>query len=522
MIWQFLNRVSHCRDQGFSGRETERKKMENLCYQTLKNQKYEGYLLENAPERVLQFGEGNFLRAFVDYFIDMMNEKAGFNSKVVLVQPIAGGDMIRNFINEQEGLYTLFLRGNENGKKINDKRVISCVSRCINPYSEYDALMACAKNPDLRYITCNTTEAGIQYDESCKFEDKPANSYPGKLTQFMYERFKQFGQEKGKGFIILSCELIDNNGKELEKCVLNYAKQWNLGDEFMNWIKAENLFCSTLVDRIVTGYPRNEADSICESLGYKDNIIDTGEVFGFWVIEGPQSLKEELPFEKANLPVLITDDHKPYKQRKVRILNGAHTSMVLGAYLAGQDIVRDCMQDEVICGFMNKTIYSEIIPTLTLPEEELKEFAASVTDRFNNPFIDHALLAISLNSTSKWKARVMPSFKGYIEKFHELPKCITASLAFYIAFYQGVRMDDKGFIGIRGNDEYQICDDAPILEFYNQHKEDSAEVLVKAVLSNTAFWGEDLAKVEGLEAEVSKYLQEIRDHGAYEVMKACI
>ena len=300
--------------------------MEKLCYETLEKQGYDGYLLKDAPERVLQFGEGNFLRAFVDYFIDMMNEKAGFHSKVVLCQPIAPG--LADMINEQEGLYTLFLRGFENGKKVNDKRVISCVSRCLNPYQDYDAVLACAENPDLRFIACNTTEAGITYDPACSFTDVPADSYPGKLTQFLYKRFETFGKEAGKGFVILSCELIDNNGKELEKCVLQYADQWKLGEEFITWIKQENIFCSTLVDRIVTGYPRNEAASICEELGYQDNIIDTGEVFGFWVIEGPESLKEELPFEKAGLPVLITNDHKPYKQRKVRILNGAHTSFV--------------------------------------------------------------------------------------------------------------------------------------------------------------------------------------------------
>ena len=335
---------------------------------------------------MLQFGEGNFLRAFVDYFIDVMNERAGFNSKIVLVQPIEGGDRIRQFINKQEGLYTLLLRGNENGRKVNDKRVISSVSRCLNPYNEYEEYMACAQNPDLRFIACNTTEAGICYDESCQFEDRPASGYPGKLTQFLYARYQKFGAEEGKGFVILSCELIDNNGKELEKCVLQYAKQWNLGDDFTEWIRKENIFCSTLVDRIVTGYPAKEADAICEELGYRDNVIDTGEVFGFWVIEGPESLKEELPFEKAGLPVLITDDHKPYKQRKVRILNGAHTSMVLGAFLAGQDIVRNCMKDDVIRGFMNKTVYEEIIPTLDLPEQEVADFAEAVTDRFNNPF----------------------------------------------------------------------------------------------------------------------------------------
>lgn len=494
--------------------------MEKLCYATLEKQGYDGYLLKDAPERVLQFGEGNFLRAFVDYFVDMLNERTGFNSKVVLCQPIAPG--LADMINEQEGLYTLFLRGFENGKKVNDKRVISCVSRCLNPYKEYDEVLACAENPDLRYIACNTTEAGIAYDPSCQFTDVPADSYPGKLTQFLYKRFEKFGKEAGKGFVILSCELIDNNGKELEKCVLQYAKQWNLGEEFISWIKAENIFCSTLVDRIVTGYPRNEASSICEELGYQDNLINTGEVFGFWVIEGPESLKKELPFEEAGLPVIICDDHKPYKQRKVRILNGAHTSFVLGAYLAGQDIVRDCMDDEVICGFMNKTIYDEIIPTLTLPKEELLSFAASVTERFKNPFIDHALLAISLNSTSKWKARVMPSFKGYVEKTGELPKCITASFAFYIAFYHGMNLTEEGLVASRpAGDEYTVKDDKPVLQFFYDHKDDDAETLAHAVCSNTDFWDEDLSKIPGFETAVAGYLKAIEEKGAYAVMKDC-
>ncbi len=496
--------------------------MKKLSYQTLEELNYDGYLLKDAPERVLQFGEGNFLRAFVDYFIDVMNEKAGFHSKVVLVQPIGGGDKIREFINEQEGLYTLFLRGNENGQKVNEKRVISSVSRCLNPYSDYDAYMACAKNPQLRFIACNTTEAGIQYDPSCQFSDTPASSYPGKLTQFLYARYQEFGQIPGKGFVILSCELIDDNGKELEKCVNQYARQWNLEEGFLQWIKEENIFCSTLVDRIVTGYPRNEAAAICEELGYEDNIIDTGEVFGFWVIEGPKSLKKELPFAEAGLPVLITDDHKPYKQRKVRILNGAHTSMVLGAYLAGQDIVRDCMKDDVIRGFMNQAIYEEIIPTLTLPRQELMDFAKAVTDRFNNPFIDHALLAISLNSTSKWKARVLPSLKGYVEKYGKLPKCLAASLAFYLAFYQGVRFDGKELFGIRGEEEYPIKDDQDILEFYNEHREDDALGLTNAVLANSGFWGEDLTEIAGLCEEVAADLTVIKEKGAYELMKQCL
>ncbi len=488
--------------------------MEKLSYKTLAEQGYDGYLLKEAPERVLQFGEGNFLRAFVDYFIDEMNEKAGFDSKVVLTQPIAPG--LAPMINAQEGLYTLFLRGRENGQQVNRKRVISCVSRCLNPYEDFQALMDCAKNPDLRFLVSNTTEAGIVFDPACKADDTPAASFPGKLTQFLYERYK-LGLP---GFIILSCELIDHNGDELKKCVGQYIDLWGLPEDFRTWAMGENLFCSTLVDRIVTGYPRKEAAAICQELGYEDNIIDTGEVFGFWVIEGPQSIKDELPFEKAGLPIIVVDDHTPYKQRKVRILNGAHTTMVLGAYLAGQNIVRSCMEDQVIQGFMNKTIYDEIIPTLDLPKEDLLDFAAAVSQRFNNPYIDHALLDISLNSTAKWKARVMPSLTEYVKRVGSLPKCITFSFAAYIAFYHNAKEKGENCLtGIRGADTYAVKDDAWVLDFYYDHRNDDAKAIVHAVVNNDRMWDGVLAAIPGFEDAVAQALERIETVGPYEAMK---
>ncbi|MEG2833113.1 MAG: tagaturonate reductase [Ruthenibacterium sp.] len=481
--------------------------MDKLSYATLKQQGYNGYLLETAPERVLQFGEGNFLRAFVDYFFDIANEKCGFNGKVVLCQPIAQG--LADMINTQEGLYTLYLRGFENGKKVNDKRIISSVSRCINPYEDYAALLACAHNPDLRYLASNTTEAGIAFDPACQFDDAPPASFPAKLTRFLFERYTATHGEQGKGFVILSCELIDNNGKELQKCVHQYVDLWKLPAEFAAWIDAENLFCSTLVDRIVTGYPRSEAAALNAENGYEDNLIDTGEVFGFWVIEGPQWLAKELPFAKANLPILVTDDHTPYKKRKVRILNGAHTSMVLAAHLCGQTIVRDCMADAVIKGFMDKTVQEEIMPTLTLPKQELIDFANAVGERFNNPFIDHALLAIALNSTSKWKARVLPSFHGYIEKYGKLPVCMTLSLAAYIAFY-------------RAECDKNAKDDASIIDFYKAHKQDTNAALAAAVLSNDALWGEKLSDIAGLTDAVTADLDAIDKNGMYETLKSVL
>jgi len=492
--------------------------MKQLNYRTLKELNAQDYRLENAPEKVLQFGEGGFLRAFADYFFDLANERHGFEGKVAVVQPIPTG--LTDTVNAQEGLYTLYLRGFQNGKTVNDRRVISCVSRCINPYQDYQAFLDCAGNPDLRYIVSNTTEAGIVYDEGSTFEQTPPMTFPAKLTRFLYERYQRLGGEKGRGMVILSCELIDDNGKELRRCVDRYVDQWQLGDDFRAWLDAENLFCSSLVDRIVTGYPRGEADAINAQNGYEDCLIDTGEIFGAWVIEGPDWLREELPFCGGDLPVIVTPDHKPYKQRKVRILNGAHTTMVLGAYLAGQNIVRDCMRDEIISGYMNKAIYDEIIPTLDLPAEDLKHFAAAVQERFANPFIDHQLLSISLNSTSKWRARCMPSLKAYMERFGKVPPCLALGLASLIAFYRGDHMQDGALVACRpAGNEYAIHDDAAVLEFYLAHHDDEPAKLVHAVLSNEDFWGEDLTALPGLEKTVLDGLNCILAEGAAQAMR---
>lgn len=489
--------------------------MEKLSYRVLEAQHYDGYLLKKAPERVLQFGEGNFLRAFVDYWFDLLNEKAGFNGKVVLVQPIAQGR--GEALNAQEGLYTLFLRGQENGQKVNRKRVISSVSRCLNPYAQYDEFIACAENPDLRFLASNTTEAGITYDPACSFEDKPAASFPGKLTQFLYRRFEL----KMKGFIILSCELIDHNGDELKKCVHRYIEQWKLGEAFEKWVDAENIFCSTLVDRIVPGYPRNEDRQIWEELGYEDDNLDTGEIFGFWVIEGPDSIKKELPVDKAGLPIIVVPDHTPYKQRKVRILNGAHTSFVPAAYLAGQNIVRDCMKDDVIHGFMNRTIFDEIIPTLDLDRKDLLDFAAAVTERFSNPYVDHQLLSICLNTTAKWKARCMPSLLEYVKRnAGKLPACLTFSFAAYIDFYRnGKEKGEACLLGKRGNDTYKIMDDQWVLDFFYDHKDEDNRTIAHAVVCNEKMWGSVLKDLAGFEEAVVRDLDLIDSCGMYEAMK---
>ena len=499
--------------------------MDLLNYEVLAKSGYEGYVLKDAPVKVLQFGEGNFMRAFVDYFFDISNEKAGFNGKVALVQPISQG--LTDLVNKQEGLYTLYLRGSENGEKVDAKRVISAVDCCLNPYvkSDFDKMMEIASSDDLDIIASNTTEAGIAYDPSCNFEDVPANSFPGKLTQVLYTRYKA-GK---KGVVVLSCELIDNNGKELLKCVNQYIDQWKLEDGFKTWVNEENIFCSTLVDRIVPGRIRDpkEVEKLEEVNGYHDELIDVGEIFGVWIIEGPDGLEDRLPFKKAGVNVHVVPDVMPYKHRKVRILNGAHTGFVLGAYLAGQDIVRDCMQNESISGFMNKMLNEEVIPTLVdhLDENDLNQFAAAVKDRFNNPFVNHELMSISLNSTSKWKARNMPSFLQYIEKNGKLPVCLTMSLAAYIAFYSNdiQELNDKGLVCKRpvGN-TYTVSDDRWALEFFYDHRNDSEEDLVKAVLGNEKMWDQDLNKIDNLTETVIADLKKIHTEGAEKAYADCL
>ena len=495
--------------------------MKQLNYQVLKESGYQGYILEKGVEKVMQFGEGNFLRAFVDDFFDLANERVGYNGKVVLVQPIAQG--LTELINKQEGLYTLYLRGSENGQKVDEKRVISCVSRCINPYGEWAKVLELARSAELEIIVSNTTEAGIVHETESRFDQEPPISFPAKLTRVLYERWKA----GLKGLVILSCELIDNNGKELQRCVNQYTEDWGLEKDFQAWVNAENIFCSTLVDRIVPGRIRDaeEVKKLAAENGYEDPLTDVGEVFGIWVIEGPEELNDRLPFKKAGTPVIVVPDVTPYKKRKVRILNGAHTGFVLGAYLAGFDIVRDCMHDDTVRGFMNKMLNEEVIPTLPLDKKDLDDFARAVQDRFNNPFVNHELMSISLNSTSKWRARNMPSFLEYIETKKALPPCLTTSLAAYIAFYSSEvqELNDKGLLCKRpkGN-TYTVSDDRDVLEFYWAHREDSEEELVHAVLTNEKMWGQDLTEVAGLEETVTNLLRMIRRDGALAAFRSCL
>lgn len=441
----------------------------------------------NLTERVLQFGEGNFLRGFVDWMFDRLNKEHNGDFGVVLVQPLPNG--LIDMINEQDGRYSLYLRGLLEGERVEETRIVDCVTRGINPFRDTEDFFACALNPDMRYIVSNTTEAGIEYKPGQDKNDFASLTFPGRLTLFMKKRF-----DAGlSGFVLLPCELIDKNGDCLKECVLKYAEDFGYGEDFKKWVENENEFTNTLVDRIVTGYPRDTAKQMEESFGYLDNVIDTAEIFHLWVIEGDKKYAEELPFTKIGLNVVWTDDVTPYKKRKVRILNGAHTMSVLASRLAGLETVGEMMNDEDFLKYINKGLFEEIIPTLDLPKDELESFANAVTERFKNPFIKHYLLSIALNSVSKFKVRVLPSLLEYNRMYKKLPTVLTFALAALIVFY-------------RGN---EANDDAAVMEYMKTAS-------VEEILKRTDYWGEDLTFMAD---KVSAYVEAIENNGMRTAVK---
>ncbi|MBO5066716.1 MAG: tagaturonate reductase [Clostridia bacterium] len=467
----------------------------------------------DRPTKILQFGEGNFLRAFVDYLVDVMNEKCILDGSIAICQPIENG--LCDLINAQDGIYTLMLRGIENGKAIEKTRIIESVKKCINPYRDFNAFLEIAHQKDLKIIISNTTEAGIAFCENDNFQDAPPSSYPAKLTRFLYERYSFFNGSDGSTVYVLPVELIDNNGTELYRCVKEYAKKWNLPDNFFLWLQKCS-FSNTLVDRIVTGYPKKDAEAIFEKLDYTDKLLDTAEPFFFWAIEDKNGLKEAFPAHKSGLNAVFCEDISGYKMRKVRILNGAHTVSVLGAYLSGYDIVRDMMNDPDFSDFIIAVLKDEVIPYIPLPAEEKEAFAASVLERFNNPFIDHRLLDISLNSVSKYKARCLPSLLDNI-KSGIFPKKLFFGLGCLIEFYNGSFDKNGRFTGIRNGKDYEIRDNKEILNFFNEINNDPQKV-TKA-LSNVDLWGCDLTEINGASEFVEKICSTIKTDGIKAAME---
>ncbi|MCO7253863.1 tagaturonate reductase [Dickeya oryzae] len=473
--------------------------------QTLNRRDFPG---RRHPDRVIQFGEGNFLRAFVDWQLDLLNEHTDLDAGIVVVRPIDTD--FPPALDTQDGLYTTIIRGlNEQGEAVREPRLIRSVNREINVYRQFDEYLALAHDANIRFVFSNTTEAGISYHADDKLTDTPPASFPAKLTRLLFERFNHFNGAADKGWVLLPCELIDYNGEKLKELVLRYAAQWALPTAFTTWLNEHNTFCSTLVDRIVTGYPRNEVDALQQELGYQDTFLDTAEYFYLFVIQGPQWLADELRLNQLKLNVRIVDDIKPYKERKVAILNGAHTALVPVAFLAGLDTVGESMNDAQIGKFVETTIAEEIVPVLDLPHEELMSFAEAVLSRFRNPFIQHQLLSIALNGMTKFRTRILPQLLTYRERHNALPKRLTFALAALIAFYRGERNDDR----------YPLQDDAHWLERYEvlwsgvRAGTTSLAQVVNAVLSDAEHWEQDLTLVPGLAALVTEQLQAIVERG---------
>ena len=455
------------------------------------------------PTKVIQFGEGNFLRAFVDWIIWNTNKATDFNAGVVVVQPIDRGMV--DMLNSQDGLYHLNLQGIDKGQAVDSIEMIDVINGGLNPYTQNEEFMALAENPDIRFVISNTTEAGIAFDPSCKLDDKPASSYPGKLTQLLYHRYEHFNGDMTKGFIILPCELIFLNGKELKKCIYQYIDLWNLGEGFKAWFEqACGVYC-TLVDRIVPGYPKDTIDQIHERIGFKDNLVVKGEIFHLWVIEAPESVAAEFPADKAGLNVLFVPSEAPYHERKVTLLNGPHTVLSPVGYLSGLDTVKECVEDPQVGQFVRKVMYGELMETLNLPKEELQAFADSVVERFLNPYVKHFVTSIMLNSFPKYKTRDLPGLKTYLERKGELPKGLVLGLAAIITYYKG---------GKRGDVEIVPNDDAAIVALLKDlWATGDLRKVAEGVLAAEFIWGENLNEIPGLADLVVADLEIIQNEG---------
>jgi len=470
--------------------------MENQTKQKLNRELIDSQ--EKLPIKIVQFGGGNFMRGFTDYVIDKLNKEAGFNAGIVNVQPTPGGSVHK--LEEQDNVYTLFSRGIKKGEIIDTKQVISAIQKSINPYTHYDEFLALAKEEELEFIFSNTTETGIAYDESENNYAGPHKNFPAKVAVLLHERFKHFNGAEDKGLRIIPCELIEDNAFALKEIILKYAQLWNLDSNFVQWIEQSNYFHNTLVDRIVPGYPKDDAETYEDQLDYEDQMMVVSEVFLLFVIQDLANLKERIPFDRIDEQILVVDDIQPYRLRKVRILNGGHTLMLAPAILSGKETVKESIDDPFLGQFLSETIFNEVNPTLGLDENELKDFAEEVFDRFRNPFIKHYQASIALYFVSKFKVRILPSLLKYVEINQKLPLNLTFSLASLIRFYQG-KFGEK-FLPL--NDEETIVN-----RFKEIWANEDYGKVAELALSETAFWDTDLTKVNGLKSAVAKALWEI-------------
>lgn len=464
------------------------------------------------PERILQIGEGNFLRAFVCWMVQEMNEKANFNSSIVVTQPLSQGMVPQ--LNEQDGLYTLVLKGLDKGQPVRVVKRIESISRGINPFERNDEFMQLAGSKELRFVISNTTEAGIAFDPEAKETECPPQNFPARMTKFLYHRFEAFNGAADKGLIFIPCELIEQNGDHLKEHMLHYAQLWNYPAAFVEWMNSACAFANTLVDRIVPGYPRDTIAEITEEVQYEDKLVVEGEIFHLWVIEAPAWVEQELPTSKAGLNVLFVPSIKPYRDRKVTLLNGPHTVLSPVAYLSGLNTVREACEDVVVGKYVHKAMYDELIPTLDLSQEELTAFADSVMERFRNPYVNHLVTSIMLNSFPKFKTRDLPALKKYLDRKGQLPDALVFGLAAIISYYKG---------GKRGEDPITLHDDQKILDLLSQlWQTNDPSSLAEGVLGASFIWAEDLNLIAGLKEKLTGYLTLIVQKGMNEALQTIV
>lgn len=470
--------------------------------------------LFKKPERkirIMQFGEGNFLRAFIDWILQDLNDKGAIDSNVAVVQPMPAGRVKE--LAEQDGLYTLRLEGIEGGQKVKSSRVIDVIGDCIDPFTEYERFLSYGESEDLQIIISNTTEAGISLDPSDTDFSVCPKSFPGKLLALLKRRYDCFGGAEDKGLDIIPCELIDNNGDELYRCLTELARINGMDEKFISWMRNCNHFTSTLVDRIVPGYPKNEIEEIRNETGYIDNNVVKGEIFHLWVLKKEPHIQKNLPADSTGLNVIFTDDIKPYKQRKVKILNGSHTAMVPVAYLCGIDTVGEAVDDPVIGKFVRDFVFDEVNPTINLPQDEMTSFAESVIERFRNPFIRHELMSIALNSTTKFRTRLLPTLTDYVRIKGALPKHLLFSFAALVVFHRGKR----------GNEDIALKDDPAFLakwkELWDNFDGDCLK-LARAALGLKEAWETDMNDIHPeITATVAKFLKAILSKGMRDAVK---
>lgn len=461
----------------------------------------QNYKTVKRPIKIMQFGEGNFLRAFVEWILQDLNDKGAINSNVVVVQPMPFGRV--DELRKQDGLYTVCLEGLIDGQKVKTRQIIDVLGDFINSFTQYEEFLKYGESEDLQVIISNTTEAGIAFDETDTDHSVCPKSFPGKLLALLHRRYVHFNGAMDKGLAIVPCELIDNNGTELKKILIKLANLCYNDEKFTAWVENANHYTDTLVDRIVPGFPRDTVQEIYEETGFTDNNVVKAEAFHLWVLKEEEVVHKLLPADKTGLNVLFVPDIKPYKERKVKLLNGAHTGMVPIAYMCGIDTVRESVTDVDVRKFVQNLMYETISPTVKLSAEECKKFADSVLERFENPYIRHELMSIALNSTTKFRTRLLGTYADYVNKFGKVPTDILFSFAAMTVFYKGKR----------GEEEIKLSDNPEFLEFWQEvWKNGDYTQVAKSALSREDIWQEKLATEENV-AFVANAIKEMCELG---------